>query len=457
MSNLAIDSRLEKRFDGVQLLVSTRGYLLLIFSVLLLIGPVFGHADIVAAVFSWSVLFLIAALSCITLVSANQIKNKVEISIRGSSAQSNYEISNIETLEKRLRIFISISRCFIPPLFQLKIKIHFKQKGVLTSEHRLTGRVDEDSLIFEDLLFPHRGDWIAESFSVSFGDNLGFSLLKWEVSSGAALAAIRVRIPEISTDSLPVITSCQRPGDILSDQSERQGDPYDLKPYHPSDGVRKILWKVYAKKGELISRHPERAMTPEGQVAVFCMAGKSEDRICSALMNYLKILSDLNLDLFVGCQGGRSRPMGISIPSAEELLIDSVWDSEPVSLNSLRFDLTNFIDLVRIKLAGSTLQRLLIFCSPLMLKDSEAFGRIKDSMEILSRQQIEPVFFIFSPLNERQALRGSGSARSMGSKLKRLLYLEGNSAQELDLTNFKPFLQFCAQRNWEVIMEQSKF
>jgi len=101
-------------------------------------------------------------------------------------------------------------------------------------------------------------------------------------------------------DSVPVLTSSYRAGDLISDANERRGDPFDLKPYHPSDGIKKILWKVYAKTGELISRHPEQSMTPEGQVFIFSVNNVEDDHVCGAALDYTKKLEDLSLDVFSG-------------------------------------------------------------------------------------------------------------------------------------------------------------
>jgi hypothetical protein len=55
------------------------------------------------------------------------------------------------------------------------------------------------------------------------------------------------------------------------------GDYLEMRQYGPGDPLRFIMWKVYARTGELLVRMPERAVTPSRKTLVYFVAGPGDE------------------------------------------------------------------------------------------------------------------------------------------------------------------------------------
>jgi hypothetical protein len=139
-----------------------------------------------------------------------------------------------------------------------------------------------------------------KSVRCQIGDALGLSRMTWDYPIEASIEVSAANIP---IKALPVVAASSRAGDELSVSQERSGDLYDLKPYDPNDGVKRILWKTYAKSGQLVVRRPEPAMIPEGEVAIYLIASREEDYVAGALQSYLKMLHDNQIVVLFGTDG----------------------------------------------------------------------------------------------------------------------------------------------------------
>ncbi len=72
-------------------------------------------------------------------------------------------------------------------------------------------------------------------------------------------------------------------GDALAHpEGPPDGDPYDMRPYVPGDPIRMVLWKVYARQRTLVVRTPERAVSPADDVALWLVAGPTDDAAAAA-------------------------------------------------------------------------------------------------------------------------------------------------------------------------------
>ena len=67
--------------------------------------------------------------------------------------------------------------------------------------------------------------------------------------------------------------------------------------------MKRILWKTYAKSGQLVVRRPEPAVIPEGEVAVYLVAGADEDHVAGALLGYLNQLEESRVVVLFGTDG----------------------------------------------------------------------------------------------------------------------------------------------------------
>ncbi|MCC6953350.1 MAG: DUF58 domain-containing protein [Deltaproteobacteria bacterium] len=189
------------------------------------------------------------------------------------------------------------------PFFQLEITREFEHPGAKSPAHVLRGGVREDGKtwhLLDFIVFPHRGAWSLVGIRCTISDALGLSSVTWThpISESYEIAA-----PRLSIRALPIIASSSRAGDEMPLTRERTGDPFDIKAYDPSDGVTRILWKTYARSGELVVRRPEPAVIPEGEIAVFLVAGREDDHVVGAFFGYLDQLRDQNISVLFGTDG----------------------------------------------------------------------------------------------------------------------------------------------------------
>jgi len=222
-------------------------------------------------------------------------------------------------------------------------------------------------------------------------DGLGLSRSNWSIALDSSIKVA----PQPSYDTpLPLISSTQRPGDLLTDAVHRFGDPYDVKAYHPSDGIRKIIWKSFAKSGELLSRHPEASMTPEGFVALMVLARPDDDPICAKAEAYVRSLKKLKLDIALGCEGQNGRGFGYDPKGCHDLLIDATWDSSSSDALSIISDTQALLDSLLQAGLGVTIRRLGIFCASSRLATASGCQAVSQLALWLNERLIEPVFLI---------------------------------------------------------------
>jgi hypothetical protein len=233
---------------------------------------------------------------------------------------------------------------------------------------------------------------------------------------------------------------------MMVDIFNRHGEPFDIKSYHPSDGVKKIVWKAFAKRGELLSRHPEASMTPEGFVVILTIAGKEGDSACSQVVSYSESLARLNLEIIASCEGANGRPVAQSPEALRELLIDSVWDAHPEGAGHLQRDAAALLDFCGQLTPSLKVRKLLLFISAKRLAIDGQAQQIEDLAAWLSTQGIAPVFCLSQPSGIRY-LRPSTTI----TKLSHLLVTpESDSNDEKSARSYQLFLAACLHRQWEV-------
>lgn len=232
----------------------------------------------------------------------------------------------------------------------------------------------------------------------------------------------------------------------MVDLYNRQGEPFDIKSYHPSDGVKKIVWKAFAKRGELLSRHPEASMTPEGFVVMFIIAGKEGDKACSQAVAYTESLTRLNLEIIASCEGSHGRPPAHSPEELKEILIDSIWDTTPDEVGHLQRDTAALLDYCGQLTPSLKVSKLLLFIAAERLSTPGQAKQIEDLAGWLSSQGIAPVFCLSTP-------SAVVSAKS-STKLERLSHLivtpEISSEPLSAAKTYHSFLSGCLLRQWEV-------
>jgi len=413
-------------------------FILSAFGLWLVLGPVLHEADIVAAVFCSALGLIVLAFGSGTIVGGARIRRSLEVECSSPAAPDGGSAGRSKLVARsELPWLIKVSPVSIWPLFVLRVRFEFEEGALPLSLHLITGLARVPRYLREPIVFPHRGTWRIRRAHLEFGDQLGFFTWSWELTTEQVRRTSRIRPPVIHESSAPILSSCQRVGDTLTDHRERQGDLFDLKPYHPSDGMKRIVWKIFARRGELIARQPEASMTPEGQVALFVLARPEDDDVAGSLRAYVERLEEHGLDIFVGCEGMGGRPLGRDHKTAEDLLIETVWDARISTEASIRRDVDEMIRRLGQSLGEGTLTRLIIFCSVRRLDSAEAARLYCHLGESLSARYIEPVFILID--STMAAAADPGVRRRQGAHAESFR---------------RDFFTSCARSGWDTVMVQ---
>jgi len=69
-----------------------------------------------------------------------------------------------------------------------------------------------------------------------------------------------------------------RPGDVLGHpEGQPMGDYIEMRRYAAGDPLKLVLWKAYARTGNLLVRTPERAVTPTTRMLAYFVPGESDE------------------------------------------------------------------------------------------------------------------------------------------------------------------------------------
>lgn len=438
-------------------LLTLRGAAVLLLAVLLLIGPVKHDFDIVASYVSYAIIGVLILLLAITLFNGFRLKRSLSISVSQRPRDEGTPRTSLMRSGRHESFVMHTSAIKVTPLFLLEISLRFENAGAAAECLRLTGWSGSDRLLVQGISFPHRGEWRVREIQFNFGDQLGFAALRWKLNSSSLACSFRVYTPEAEPRVLPVLSSASRAGDAISDVDTRQGELYDLKQYHPSDGVRRILWKKYAKTGELISRHPERAMTPEGLVVLFCVADKFDDDVCAAYHAYLKVLEEQQLEIMAGCEGMLQRNTARSARQAEELCVDSVWDCGTHDPAALKRDFSRLLNSV-----GSQyrIERVVVFIGVERLRCADGAQLCALLGESLAEIGAKPVFVPVFPdysarIHDLAAQRGSPISQN-GTRWRyylHSLFVKDASAHSNYTESGLPdnLVHMCVKNGWDIL------
>lgn len=293
--------------------LSLRGLIVsgLIYFCLISLGG--SRSDLVAAVIGALLLISLLTFLCIIIPSFFLIKQRLKL--ENLSIEDKY-ISNIDN-----EVVISLKNFNIPPLFLLEIHRVFqklegspKDSPILTKSLSCTGSFLNGQNVTNLITFPHRGHFNQDHYKLILSDYFGLTKITWNLVSPLAYA---VYPQNRSIEPLPVLLASSVSGDLTSSTDIRSGDLFDTKQYQAGDSLKRILWKVYARSEELIVRHPEAAIIPEGELVAYTIALSEHDFVVSATLSYLKLIHDQNISFLAGFFGD-SGSVATSISSTEE-------------------------------------------------------------------------------------------------------------------------------------------
>ena len=295
--------------------LSLRGALIGAMSVFILLNFGIERSDLVAATLGSSLLLLIL----IFLICSYFLKHRLAKSMEAKAFFDNNEVFSNTAINSG----IHLKSLSLPFSFSIYIRRIFNTPEVTSPEHLVRGSNPSKRLI-DSVSFPHRGLWELKELNCLIQDPLR---LTRQVINVPVHQNIELSARPLSIAPIPVIAASSRSGDLIQDQSERTGDLFDLKAYDPSDGVKRILWKTYAKSGELIVRHPEPAMLPDGEVAIYLIANKDEDHVAGAFRSYLNELDKNQITVLFGTDGN-TEGIKSKLSEIENTINEVVWTPE---------------------------------------------------------------------------------------------------------------------------------
>jgi hypothetical protein len=279
-----------------------RGLLALVLSAIALHLFAIPQSDLVAYMLGGITLGLLAFATIVAFI----IRIRLGLKLKGNG--------HFDSLDPRsqipVRAGILLRNAKVAPYFFLSIKREFDHSGVLAPTHQLSGSDEPDvRQLVDSVVFPHRGLWSLQKLNCSLEDSLGFIRFTWDI---VIHGAVEVSAPKLDIRPLPIIAASSQAGDQLDQARERSGDLYDTKQYDPSDGVSRILWKTFAKSGDLFVRRPEPAVIPEGEVALYLIARREDDHVAGAAESYIEQLDARNIKVLFSTDGmGDSRVGGM--------------------------------------------------------------------------------------------------------------------------------------------------
>lgn len=449
-----------------------RGALLALAAAYLLLGPARNQSDILATTLGLGLALLLSISALITVVVAIYIRRSTSASLK-SMTDDSLAVAGVE-----VPLAIELNAPAVPPFFRLSLKLHFEHpfKGQVTHHVHGRGRQGDPRrrTLIESTPFPHRGAWRTHSLSTQFGDRFGLTRNTWEMPLGGASQksttadsaplgqVIRIRPHPYLTEKLPIITSAHRPGDLLSEIREPQGDLFDLKRYAPGDSMRRIAWKIYARSGELISRHPEPSISPDGQVVAFVLATPMDDDLASTVIEFARAIELNDLQPIIGCIGYPQPGMAVSSSETERVLIENAWGIETIAAYKLSItdNFKQFVERTRRALGTSELQRISLFFSAAQFNSTENMEQIVELVEVAAQSGIEPIIYVIglSRLERLARARPANPIGRVNARLAALLTDSGDSDTlmsplviERQSKYFFSLLDYCASKRWQVV------
>ncbi len=419
-------------------ILTFRSALLLLLSTYFLLGPV-REQDIVATVFSYTALTLFLGFACLTFIAALKIKARSRLTLVPTRDE------HIALTKSTIIAKLELLRLL--PFYILTVKFKFASDYPELPAIAFTGSSDEVRAVPLELTFPHRGQWKVIEIKFTLADRFGLTAFKWNADINEAGIIFKAAPPAYDRHSFPIFSSCFRSGDQVMDTNRREGDPFDLKPYNPADGMKKIVWKIFARSGELISRHAEPSITPEGQVLAFGLARASDDTAAGSAIAYLRKLEDLEIQIYFGCEGQGQREIARSAAAAKDLLINSVWDSFESTAISIQQELDNLINTVNTEINGARIDNVLLFISALRFSDQDEYSLLTGICSHLENQGIKPIIFI---AEEDNAMRLVANADRHNNRLRRHFVVEEKMPVSSPVY-YPQFLSNCTTHGWEVV------
>ncbi|MBI5493846.1 MAG: DUF58 domain-containing protein [Deltaproteobacteria bacterium] len=131
------------------------------------------------------------------------------------------------------------------------------------------------------------GPWLEERAFATARADVETVVREWSVEDAFGLARVSFRTRQRATVRVlpwrgalhlaPLLQALSRGEDLPHPAGSPTGDRADMRRYSPGDPLRLLLWKIYARTGELMVRTPEQSISPRLRVAAYLVAADGDE------------------------------------------------------------------------------------------------------------------------------------------------------------------------------------
>jgi hypothetical protein len=151
------------------------------------------------------------------------------------------------------------------------------------------------------------------------------------------------------------------------------------------------VWKIFARTGQLIARHPEPQTQPEGKTFIFAIADHFEDRVAASAYRYVTRAEELGMEIRCGCLGMNAEPLARNREEALRLLLKTVWESHRADL---KVGIGHFISLLSTEIPDAPIRQIALFIDSRRLRNPIMASILSEVSQLLAAHQSEPVWFV---------------------------------------------------------------
>jgi len=178
----------------------------------------------------------------------------------------------------------------------------------------------------EELVSIRRRGRISEvERTLSVEDIFGFCKVSWVWRQPAELTVL----PRSVSISATPLQQLQEGEELYDPDGHPDGDLVELRRYQEGDPLKLVMWRLYARSGQLMVRSPERALSLKKDLVAYVLAHPSDEPSASTVRAYLERgLFGERFELFAdGCSGSAESPSEVLdhlLASADGDLLDAL-------------------------------------------------------------------------------------------------------------------------------------
>lgn len=300
--------------------ISRQGAIILLLAALCLFKIALPSADLVVAICCSFIIGLLVALSCICFFQARHLRKRLTLQTNSLAAEA---LAGQPVPHSHV-----FSNSNLPTGFQLEVNCSYQHPGTRQQSIVLLGRSESSQRTVNTIItFPHRGLWTQTTARITLRDRFGLTAVSWQQQNLATTAVYPASLEFPKTDFITTNTS---DGELNIPTSTIQGDYYDYKEYSPADSFSKVLWKLFARSGELYVRHPEPVASDFGRIAIYLIADAKQDFVAAAVRDLLETLTLHNKPFAFGTDAMflHADLPATNLEQALNLIAATVWDQD---------------------------------------------------------------------------------------------------------------------------------